>query len=235
MNLGHHAILKFPDAEGSGAISMSPFAFGQVYPGQFEKAEEGGYSALKPGSIFKKLEKVELNSGGYTDLSRYPARRGYEDLVMMMTKPAKPFAWTAVTFAREKYVWFALKDPAVLRQTVFWHSNGGRHYPPWSSRHISALGIEEVTSYFHEGLAESTAPNLLTKKGIVTSLELSPKRPTTINYIMALAEIPAGFDRVKAIRADGAGGVVLEAASGRKVKSALNWNFLFESATSRHS
>ena len=49
MNLGHHAMLKFPDAPGSGLMSTSRFVYGQVFPEAFELPEKGGYSLLKPG------------------------------------------------------------------------------------------------------------------------------------------------------------------------------------------
>ena len=140
MNLGHHAMLKFPDAPGSGLVSTSRFVYGQVFPQAFELPEKRGYSWLKPGAEFKSLAKVPTITGETTDLTRYPARRGFEDLVMLVSDAKAPFAWTAVTFPKERYVWFALKDPRVLRETVFWLSNGGRHYPPWNGRHVNVHG-----------------------------------------------------------------------------------------------
>jgi hypothetical protein len=50
----------------------------------------------------------------------------------MVAHEATPeFAWTAVIFPEQRYVWFALKNPRLLR------SNGGRHYAPWHGRHVS--------------------------------------------------------------------------------------------------
>jgi len=225
MNLGHHAILQFPPDEGSGRISTSGFSFGQVYPGQFEDPARGGYSALKPGARFTSLGRVPLLAGGAADLARYPARRGFTDLVLLASRQDQPFAWTAVTFPRERYVWFALKDPRVLRQTVLWISNGGRHYPPWNGRHLATMGLEEVTSYFHEGLAESARPNALSRKGIPTCLQLHRDHPTIVNYIMAVAEIPVGFDEVKTIQ-PGRSGVLLTSISGKKAGAKLSLDFL---------
>lgn len=223
MNLGHHATLRFP-ASG-GRISTSPVAFGQVYPGGFEKPEQGGYSALKPGARFRSLEKVPLAAGGHADLTRYPAREGFEDLVMVSSRPGGDFAWTAVVFPAEKYVWFSLKDPRVLASTVLWHSNGGRHYAPWNGRHRHVLGLEEVTSHFHDGLAESAAKNAVAAEGIPTVVQLSPKKPLTVNVIMGVAEVPEGFERVTRIerRADD---IILHGAGGRKVATAVDGRFL---------
>jgi len=227
MNLGHHAMLKFPDVPGSGLISTSRFVYAQVFPGAFELPEQRGYSLLKPGAEFKSLEKVPTVTGETADLTRYPARRGFEDLVMLVSDADLPFAWTAVTFPKERYVWFALKDPRVLRQTVLWISNGGRHYPPWNSRHVNVMGLEEVTSCFHTGLAESARKNPISQKGFPTCLKLDSKQPLVVNYIMGVARIPAGFDCVASIQAARDNrSVVLKSASGRQAVAAVNPDFL---------
>ena len=227
MNLGHHAMLRFPDEPGSGVISTSPFLYGQTFPGQFEKPENRGYSCLKPSAEFTSLEAVPMVDGNTADLTRYPARRGYEDLVMMASDPNQPFGWTAVTFPKQRYVWFALKDPQILRETVFWITNGGRHYAPWNGRHINVMGLEEVTTYFPFGLAESAKPNPVSKKGYPTVLQLSAKKPLVVPYIMAMAAVPAGFDRVKNIvAAEDGQSVRLEACSGKSASLPLDVRFL---------
>jgi len=229
MNLGHHAMLKFPDEPGSGRIAVSRFRFGQVFPFGFEDPAQGGYSILKPGAEFKRLDRVPTITGDKTDLSRYPARRGFEDLVQILSDPDEPVAWTAVTFPKQRYTWFALKDPRVLAGTIFWISNGGRHYAPWNGRHVNVLGLEEVTSYFHMGLAESAARNPFNECGFPTVCRLTRRKPLTVNYIMAVVKTPANFDRVRRIRTRN-DEVVLESDSGRQVCAPLNVAFLHESA-----
>lgn len=227
MSVGHHAMLKFPAAEGSGVVSTSRFTHAQVLPDLFERPENFGYSALKPGSSFRRLDRVPLANGGETDLTRYPARRGFDDLVMLTADAKLPFAWSAVTFPEERYVYFALRDPRTLRHTILWMSNGGRHYAPWNGRHTEVLGIEDTTSYFHYGLAESAKPNPLNRRGVPTTLTLDPKTPTAVNYIIGVAEVPKGFDRVKDIQAVNSGrGIELVAASGRRARAAVEVAFL---------
>ena len=218
MSLGHHAMLKFPDEPGCGRISTSRFVRGQVLTEPFERPENRGYSILKPGAVFKSLDRVPTVTGEWADLTRYPARRGYDDLAAIIADPEGSLAWTAVVFPGHGYAWFALKDPRVLRQTVFWISNGGRHYPPWNGRHVNVLGLEEVTGWFHFGLAESARPNPWSKLGHPTCIPLAPDRPFVVNYLMATVPIPRGFDRVASIR-PGAGrdSVALKSASGKTV------------------
>ena len=225
MNLGHHAMLKFPDAPGSGVLSLSPFVLGQVFPEAFEQPENGGYNCLKAGAPFYSLERVPTLSGETADLTRYPARRGFEDLVMVVADERLPFAWTTVTFPKEGYVWFALKDPRLLRNTVLWVSNGGRHYPPWSGRHVNVLGLEEVTANFHYGLAESVKPNTISNQGYPTCCQLDPDTPLVIPYLIGIAPIPAGFDRVTRVE-PAAEGITLCSASGKQAPAAVALDFL---------
>jgi len=229
MNLGHHAMLKFPDEPGSGRLSTSRFLYGQVFPGTFELPEKGGYNSLKPGAEFRSLECVPTLTGGSADLASYPARRGFEDLVLLVSDPDLPFAWTAVTFPKQHFVWFALKNPRVLRETIFWISNGGRHYPPWNGRHVNVMGLEEVTSYFHLGLAESAEKNPLSQKGFPTFIMLNPKKPFVVPYVMGITRIPTGFDRVASLEGDKDNhSVILRSYSGRRAGAALYLTFLKE-------
>lgn len=227
MNFGHHAMLKFPDEPVSGLISTSPIQLGQVAPLPFEEPANRGYSSLKPGATFSQLSEVPLAQGGTTDLSSYPARRGYEDLVQVVHEANPEFAWSAVTFPKEGYAWVALKDPRVLRSTILWHSNGGRHYPPWNGRHTSVLGMEDVTSYFHYGIQGSCDPNPISEAGFPTWFTLDSERPTVVNYIMAVAEIPKDFGRVQTI-APTNGGAKLVGESGSEVFVPLDLKFLYE-------
>jgi hypothetical protein len=145
--------------------------------------------------------------------------------VMLQSDQTLDFGWTAVAFPAGGYVWFALKDPRVLRGTVFWLSNGGRHYAPWSGRHVNVMGLEEVTSYFHSGLRESALPNSLSERGYVTTLELSPEKPTRVNLIMGVAEISPRFDHVAEIfRGDA--GIGLRSRSGEVVWVEVDFGFL---------
>jgi hypothetical protein len=144
---------------------------------------------------------------------------------MLTADERLPFAWTAVTFPRERHVYFALRDPRRLRHTLLWISNGGRHYPPWNGRHTGGMGIEDTTSYFHYGLAESAKPNPLSRRGIPTVIKLTPRKPVAINYIVGIAAIPRGFDRVKSIR-DTIDGIELTADNGKRANAPLDVAFL---------
>jgi hypothetical protein len=229
MSFGHHAMLKFPDAPGSGLVSTSAISCAQVIPGLFEQPAQGGYQSLKPGTVFSRLDRVPALDGSVADLSAFPARLGFEDLVMLTHQAAPDLAWTAVAFPQQRYVWFALKDPRVMSSTVFWLSNRGRHYPPWSGRHVGVMGIEDVTSYFHLGLPASAQANSFSGRGIATCVELKPFHPLIVNYIMAVAAIPAKWGHVKTISRE-TRGVRLHASAGPDVFVPLDWHHLYSGA-----
>ncbi|MCC7229514.1 MAG: hypothetical protein IT203_03905 [Fimbriimonadaceae bacterium] len=222
MCIGNHAMLAFPS---EGLVSCSPFLFGQVFPGEFEVPAKGGYSCLSSGERFQRLEIVPMANGSVADLSRYPAREGYEDLVMLIGDESLPFAWNAVVFPAKGYAWFCLRNPRVLRHTLLWHSNGGRHYPPWNGRHRGVLGIEDVTAYFHYGLAESVSPNALSDEGVVTSIDLDPSNPLVASTIMGVIPVGPDAEHVEEITAED-GGVQIVLRSGKSEFASLDLAFL---------
>jgi hypothetical protein len=224
MPVGHHATLKF---QSPGLISTSPSSFGKVNPTPFENPATGGYSFLRSDAEFTDLTRVPCVDGTVSDLSIYPNREGFEDLTMVFSQSDLRFAWAAVVFPQEQYLWIAFKDPRVLVGTIFWCSNGGRHYSPWRGRHRAIMGLEDVTTYFAEGIAASARPNSLSERGIPTCIILSAEQPSTINYVMAVAAIPKGFNRVASVHENN-GSVEIVAESGERVSTQIDLTFLEE-------
>ncbi len=223
--LGHHATLAMPEKEGSVRIATSAIRFGMTYPGLFSDPKSREYQALLPGAKWNDLAKVPVawKDAPDADLTKLPGRYGYADLVQLVNEPVGP-AWTTATFADAGYVWFALKDPAVLNSTVFWMENHGRHGHPWNGRN-NCLGLEDVTAFFADGLAASMKENALTKEGIATALELTADKPTSVNYIQGVAKVPEGFDVVKSVEFK-AGEIVFTSASGKTATAAVRHEFI---------
>lgn len=222
MCYGHHAMVRF---QTPGKISCAPYSWGQVFPGPFEDPEKGGYSSLLSGAGFHELESVPTANGELTDLTIFPARAGFEDLVQIAADPRQALGWTAVTFPEEGYAYFQLKDTRVLPSTVLWFSNGGRHYAPWSGRHRSVVGLEETCSYFHLGLRGSVAPNPLQRHGVRTFFDFDPSLPLEVKTTFGVVAIPTGFQRVAHIAVTGRGIVLIDDA-GVRVERDLDVAFL---------
>jgi len=225
MCYGHHAMLHFPPDSPAGHVSVSPFVHGQVFPGEFESPAAGGYSSLRPGARFESLRAVPAKDGSEADLSGYPAREGFEDLAMVSADPSLDLAWSACTFPGQGAFWLSLKNRRDFPSTILWHSNGGRHYPPWSGRHRGVLGIEEVCAYFHYGLAESVAPNPISALGIPTFRTFRPDKSVELPTIMAAGELPPKAGEVRVVRPS-ANGAEVTFASGESVRLSLDLSFL---------
>ncbi|MEM0915199.1 MAG: hypothetical protein AAGK09_11390 [Planctomycetota bacterium] len=230
MCFGHHAMLHFADNE-IGRVSTSDISAGRVYPGEPDDKSTSGRRSLAPGEWFDDLAAVPSHDGATADLTTYPARDGVDDLVQLASAVDSGLAWSAVSVAPHGdptrdggWLWFALKNPAVLRSTLLWHSNGGRDDAPWNGRHTRVLGVEETTSHFSDGLAGSVGENDWRDRGVPTVFNLRPGRPFHVPYAFGCIPRPAGFTRVAAIEpaADGVG-ITDEAGASCDVPVDLDW------------
>lgn len=225
MPLGHHAILAMPEEPETVLVSTSPIRFGLTNP--FPPAPGGReYYSLAPGKRFGEMSCVPLvwKDQPVGECTKFPTRPGYTDILTVCNRPGKTPAWTAAVNASEGFLWFSLKDPAVLPTTVMWIANRGRHGAPWNGRNC-CLGLEDVCAFLAEGLAPSVRRNALSRAGVPTFIRLSPRRPTAVRCIQGVVKVPRGFGRVvRAVFAPGK--VTFFAAGRRKVSAAVHHEFL---------
>jgi hypothetical protein len=223
-NYGTHPILDLSAMpEGAARISVSPFLWASVFPGWFSDPASGENQALEAGAEFTDLTEVPLASGGTTDLTRYPALAGNDDLVMMISEPAtaqQPFAWSAAVL--DGYVWFALKNPADFPATLFWLSNGGRPGAPWNGRHTGRLGIEEVCSYFCHGVDESRKAS----PGFPTTRHFKADETVSLRVVQGVAAVPDDFGMAVSIRPVGENSVAITGESGKEIVIPIEWEFV---------
>lgn len=227
--LGHHAILAMPGRERAVLLSTSPHRLAMVCPHTFSPPESGEYQALQPGAIFDDLAQVPtiFKEPAVTDCASYPARRGYADLVGLFDDPARREpSWIAAVNTAEDWLWFSLKDPAVLPGRMLWMEHHGRHGAPWSGRNC-CLGLEEICAYFDKGVAESSAENLLSRQGIPTCHTLAADRPFAVRNIQGAARLPAGFGAVRTVEF-GANTATFSSTTGQQVTIPLRASFLFD-------
>jgi len=176
-SLGHHATLAMPeDHPGSVLVSTSPLRLAMTDP----------------------LIWAEPR---YGDCSAFPTRKGFTDLLGLVNKARPTPAWTTAVFTSEGFLWFSMKDPAVLPMTVFWMSNHGRHNPPWNGRNC-CLGLEDVCGFFACGQAASARANL---QGVV--------------------RVPKGFGRVRTVQL-APGRATFISTNGKKVSAPVRHEFL---------
>lgn len=234
--LGHHATLALPDEEGVVRVSTSPFRIGMTCPGVFSDPAAKEYQSLASGQTFTDLARVPsaFKTPADVDCSRFPARRGYADLLAVVADQAKlgggP-AWTAAVHTQDRWAWFAIRDARMLPTTVFWIENHGRHGVPWLGRN-NCLGLEDVCAFFADGLVPSIEPNALSEQGVRTAILLDAARPTEIRYAQGAVRVPEGFDVVERIDFTTPGRIVLVAASGKTVAVPVRHAFVMGGAAS---
>ena len=227
MCLSHHATLAVPEQPGSLRVSTGPIRFGMVPPRNVLSNDGPEYYALSPGKRFAAIGRVPTiwMDMPFQDCATHPRSMGFMDLIAIFARPGATPSWIAAAVPASGYLWYALKDPLVLPQTVFWMDNHGRHAPPWSGGN-RCLGLEDGRAYFADGLANSARKNELNAAGIPTVFTLKREKPVLINYIQGVVRIPRSFDRVKSA-VFGRDTVRFTAWSGKRVETAVHWNFLY--------
>ncbi len=221
-NYGHHPILAFPEGV-SCPLRTSPFRFGSVYPDGFAGA--GERSALRPGARFSSLHAISTADGREVSLAEYPALDGCEDLVML-TAAGGELAWTAVTFPG--YVWVSLRPVASFPSTLLWVSNGGRPQAPWNGRHLRRLGVEDVCSWFHEGVLKSRAQHLQSEE-IPTVRKFEAGQTTRLRQVQFVHPV-AGSPGLKALSVVAPDGIRLEFENGDSATASVDAAWLTEAS-----
>jgi hypothetical protein len=226
----HHAILAGTSQEGALRITVRPFKLGLTCPHVFSKPEQREYQALARGAEFSDLSKVPSNfrDQPVADCSSFPARRGFADLIGTFIDPAdnREPDWVAAVNNEEGWLWFALKDAAVMPGRAYWMENHGRHGSPWDGRNC-CIGLEDGCMYFDAGLAESAGENAVNRQGIPTCRELEGEKPFPVYYVQGAIPVPLGFDRVETVKFE-AEGVEFTGAGGRIARAAVRPGFVFD-------
>jgi hypothetical protein len=229
----HHANLRTTGEDRTLLISTGKFLLGRTYPIPLANPAIGEYQYLAQDAPFRSLTRVPsiFRCHPPCDCSAFPVRRGFVDLLQQFERPTgkkRLPSWAAAVNMAEGWMWYALKDPSVMPGRLFWIENHGRHYAPWNGRNC-CLGIEDGCMYFDRGIAESSRPNPVNRRGIPTVFRFPGNRAVEIRYIQGAVRVPRGFDRVDKIRFI-PGAAVFHSKSGRALTMAVNHEFLFDAA-----
>ena len=226
MPYGHHAIMQMPDSGEKMYFSAGDFALGMTPTSTFSDPANWEYQFMASGAEFTSLKTVPtlFKKPDTWDYTEYPSPVGYTDLFSLFKKPGPTPAWSTAAYTDRGYLFFSLKNAAVLPATTIWVANSGRYEFPWNG--ISrCFAVEETCSYFADGLKPSVEENLLNRKGWKTCGEFSPEKPFVVSVIQGVARIPAGYRRT--VSADFAEGkVVFRDESGLCAEAAVDWKYL---------
>jgi hypothetical protein len=162
--VANHAMVSLPKG---GRITTSPLRWCET-PGLAPETNPAKGRSILTYPARAPMIAFPMADGSTTNLGRYPLGSAHEDFVTALAAPGTTFGWTAVARAGGD-LFLSLRRADRLPLTMFWHSNGGRHYAPWSSRHTGVLGVEEGVGHALLGL--STAETLA-GAGQPTALQL---------------------------------------------------------------
>jgi len=225
--IGHHPTLKFPEKEGIAYIDISKPVIGFTAPVSFEEPANRGYSRLKLNTVIEDRGKVPtLFNEEYIDINKYPTSFGYEDLAIFINDQNKDFCFSAASVPSEGYLYFQLKNPRILAETLFWMSNGGRHYSPWNGRVKAVLGIEEITGYYHYGIKPSIEDNEFQQKGFKSYLDIDEN--TEIKIIAGLIPIESNFKGVKDIVKKDSSTITVLGKNGESIDVSCDIDFILD-------
>jgi hypothetical protein len=222
VSVASHAMTHFA---GDGHLSFSPKAFAELPAEQQESDPARGRSIFAHPARFSDLGKLPLANGATADLHHYPIAAEHEDFAMLVEEKGARLGWAAAVRPDANDVMLSLKNPADFPVTFLWFSNGGRFYPPWNSRHLGVLGIEEGRAYSAYGHAASIAPNPLSEAGIPTALTLSPTGSVAVRHVIGGVPLPSGWTVIATIAA-GEDTLLLGSGDGMTIACPFDAEFL---------
>jgi hypothetical protein len=185
--VANHAMVSVPNG---AKLSFSRKRWWETLPEPLETTQ--GRSRLAYPKRSEDAAEFPGADGGMVNLHRYPWGDRHEDFVAGVEDPASLLGWTAVVRPTEGDLFLSLKNPAALPMTMLWHSNGGRDYAPWNSRHLGCLGVEEGAVLPVLGLSSRETPDPLTAAGQPALLTLDPSGTVDIRHILGAIRWPSG-------------------------------------------
>jgi hypothetical protein len=224
--VGYHPSLQLPNQVNAAFIDISEPLTGFTTPIPMEDPKNKGYSQLRTNVEITDRTKVPCINGTNLDLSKYPPPRGFEDLVIFICDPEKNFVFSAISVPNDEYLYFQLKNPKTLSQTLYWMSNGGRHFPPWNGRVSGVFGLEEVTGFFHYGIKPSVEDNFLQEHGFKTYLDLDQHEKSEIKMISGVIPIKKDFKGVQDIIQIDDSKILIKGKGGEEIETPCQVDFL---------
>jgi hypothetical protein len=187
--VANHAMVSLPQG---GHLRFSPKRFFET-PGQPQESDPAmGRSRLAYPARASDPTAFPAADGGTVDLTRYPFGPAHEDFVAGIEQPRRHLGWTAVTRIGQGDLFLSLRNPQVTPMTMLWHSNGGRDYAPWSSRHKGCLGVEEGAALAMLAISGAEAPDPFTVAGQAAGLLLQPDEKSEVRHVIGMIAWPSG-------------------------------------------
>jgi hypothetical protein len=184
--VANHAMIALP---GGAKLSFSRKRWWETLTEPLETTR--GRSCLAYPRRAEDAAEFPGADGSTVNLCRYPWGDRHEDFVTGIEDPASRLGWTAIVRPDRRDLVLCLKNPRALPMTMLWHSNGGRDYAPWNTRHLGCLGVEDGAALPVLGLSARETPDPVSAAGQPALLTLDPMASAEIRHILGAIHWPS--------------------------------------------
>jgi len=223
--VGFHPTLRIPEQIGSAIVDLSDYARCITAPTHIEDPAKGGYCALPKDYEVTDETAVPTVYGEMVNLKQQPFTKGFDDIYMYVFDQSHDFDYGAISVPSEGYLYFQLKNPAQLSNSMIWTSYCGRHYAPWNGRVNGCIELGAATNYFFYGLPGANSPDPLTEAGFVMHHTFDGS-PRTYKLICGVVEIPSDYPGVASITKKDDKTIVITGRDGSVIETACQVDFL---------
>lgn len=223
--VGYHPTLQIPTQLGNAILDQSPYVRCLTAPEHIDKPENGGYCSLLKDYELTDETCVPTVYGQNVNLKRHPFIKGFDDIYMYIFDRSHDFDYAAMSVPSEGYLYYQLKNPAQLANSMIWTSYCGRHYPKWNSRVNGCLEIGAGTNYFFYGQSDTLDNNPLTPQGFPMYHEFDGSA-RTYKLISGVVKIPADYQGVASIERKDEQTIVITGKDGSVIETACCVDFL---------
>ena len=224
-SVGYHPTLQLPEEIGSAIVDISEYDMCLTSPTHIDSPENGGYCSLLTDYQITDETDVPTVYGQHVNLKRQPFIKGFDDIYMYVFNDTHEFDYAVVSVPTEGYLYYQLKNPKQLSNTMIWTSYEGRHYPRWNGRVNGCIEIGAGTNYFFYGMAGEKVDNPLAQKGYHMFHEFDGSE-RQYKLISGVVKIPQDYQGVESIEKKDAETIIIKGRDGSVIETACKVDFL---------
>ena len=224
-SVGYHPTLQLPEKLGSAIVDMSEYKMCLTSPTHIDSPEKGGYCSLVTDYKIVDETNVPTVYGPHVNLKRQPFIKGFDDIYMYVFDQTHAFDYGAVSVPEEGYLYFQLKNPRQLSNSMIWTSYCGRHYAPWNGRVNGCIEIGAATNYFFYGAAGEKETDPLMKMGYQMCHEFDGSE-REYKLICGVVKIPEHYQGVASIEKKDADTILIRGRDGSVIETACQTDYL---------
>ena len=224
-SVGYHPTLQLPEKLGSAIVDMSEYELCLTSPTHIDRPENGGYCSL--ATDYKIVDETDVPTvyGQHVNLKKQPFIKGFDDIYIYVFNQAHEFDYATVSVPSEGYLYYQLKNPQQLSNSMIWTSYCGRHYDPWKGRVNGCIEIGAATNYFFYGMAGEKEDNPLTELGYQMFHEFDGSE-REYKLICGVVKIPEDYQGVISIEKKDADTMLITGRDGSVIEAKCKVDFL---------